>query len=378
MNTKIIVYSISIFIIVAVIGFTIYSVNSGGSGGGGDTQCERGINGKCPDGLVCDWENTGQCVSAEGGKCTNDSDCNNGKCGSNNKCICNSPYIGEFCNKICKSGDNTCKNGGVCNDEGICNCPSGYYPPDCKQKIDIPCSQTCNPRGGKCDISGICQCFNDDQNGYWKSSPNKPNSCNVCNTNYQGTDCKSSNIKINYGDKFLLARPNSVGNYVISCGNLNNCRSTICSNSLGILSNQNIIDTVCGNGIVTIVPFDTNPDASKGQPVLTGQKIALQFVTSGKYLQSCGRVNNDSPIMVILRNNLRSLEIYNDTKETKNNFIYVNDKFFIKDGDQYMGDYDFSDIPSCMCKGTSLAMYDSYSSSTCTFSLIPLNNICKK
>ena len=219
MNTKIIVYGITIFIIVSVIGFAVYSVHSSGAGGGGgdggggggDTQCERGNDGKCPNGLVCDWKNTGKCVSAEGGKCNNSNDCNNGKCGSNKKCICTSPYIGEFCNEICKSGDNTCKNGAKCSsDNKKCICKTGFSGLLCENK-DSECNKD-NCKNGTCQDDGTCKCNCDSDLGCWENDQTDPNNfCTACaglengNGNYWGPSPKDGCNRVFYNANTTIA-----------------------------------------------------------------------------------------------------------------------------------------------------------------------------
>ena len=72
--------------------------------------------------------------------------CINGKCDSNNVCICDTGYLGADCSTKCSC---VSFNNGICNDDGTCTCKPQFTGLDCKNCI--------NPlfNGDKCD-----QCVN--------------------------------------------------------------------------------------------------------------------------------------------------------------------------------------------------------------------------
>lgn len=288
-NSKKIVYGISILIIIAVVGYTMYSVNNGG-GGGGDQQCQLGIDGKCPDNLVCDWQHTGKCVSSSGGNCTKDSDCNNGTCGSNKKCICNSPYIGDYCNSICKSGDNTCKNGGICSDQGICNCPNGFTGLKCETKQDKCTKDNCIH--GTCNQNGECICTEDKTRGgkgVWANDPTNPNQfCTICKDNSSsggykwGTPTEGCN-RIFYKDQSIPGIPwhshnrtdadcntafgnvgnlQATGDYGHSCGNCTSCYrdQILCKSTKGGIYAYPDTNFSCSSPYIVTGNPSTNPN----------------------------------------------------------------------------------------------------------------------
>ncbi|XP_054750609.2 wnt inhibitory factor 1-like [Lytechinus pictus] len=58
------------------------------------------------------------------------------------------------CEKIVKPCHPPCSNGAVCADDGVCECPEGYYGTSCKHAICIPhCFN-----GGSCIEPNVCQC----------------------------------------------------------------------------------------------------------------------------------------------------------------------------------------------------------------------------
>lgn len=97
--------------------------------------------------------------------------CKNGKCVENKinrsyHCICESGFAGKHCDERvpeCK-GDNPCKNGGTCIDEGDnlkCKCPNGFTGVFCEEEVDACLREPCLNNGRCISLKGgnfRCEC----------------------------------------------------------------------------------------------------------------------------------------------------------------------------------------------------------------------------
>lgn len=107
-------------------------------------------------------------VRANGGVCSNDTDCGQGRC-TNDSCLCPLSTGGDYCctvindttGEVC-GGDNA---GGACATGGACECPLGFGGPWCCPFPDTEANATTtdqNPCGdhGCCMYTGLCECDN--------------------------------------------------------------------------------------------------------------------------------------------------------------------------------------------------------------------------
>ena len=167
---------------------------------GNDASCPDGTCGcECPlvDGLVCSGRGscdsgeygTGRCVchvGVSGVACEHDcSHCSvvGGICDDNGRCNCRPGYFTDSCARACPGAEKRVPCGGVtrgvCSDgnfgSGKCTCAAGYAGLECLTECaggkDNPCSGH-----GECSVrDGTCACTSNARDGFWDGT-----SCEHC------------------------------------------------------------------------------------------------------------------------------------------------------------------------------------------------------
>ncbi|KAL0489840.1 tenascin-X [Acrasis kona] len=100
----------------------------------------------------------------------------NGKCQSNNNCVCNNGYMGPncasyMCGGIYNYNNSVCNGRGSCVASDNCICSSGYYGANCEYYF---CNNVLMNSSSVCGGQGTCSA---------------PNTC-VCNSSYCGSNCQ--------------------------------------------------------------------------------------------------------------------------------------------------------------------------------------------
>jgi hypothetical protein len=182
-------------------------------------QCQCSVHGTCNAGrkgngtCVCSPRYTGdrcdQCAFGYyGPNCTAclpsaDNPCNGaGTCDQDTgQCVCNIGWSGALCDVSCPltctcvgwPNCNNCQNCsgvGTCNGlTGLCNCPTLYRGSRCEMTCpDNAAGHVCNDHG-TCNSAGVCECFSDATNGFWKlgSTALDNQICAECQDDYRGS-----------------------------------------------------------------------------------------------------------------------------------------------------------------------------------------------